>query len=95
MDHNDDCYLCDGCGEIETTDRETNRVTVPCPECISREIAAERANRAAVSPQGREAKPLGYVNLETLDFAVGFFKNDIPDGYIATYAAANTHARGG
>jgi hypothetical protein len=54
---NDDCYLCDGCGEIETTDRNTSRVTVPCPECIAREIAAERANRAAVLPQVGEAKP--------------------------------------
>jgi hypothetical protein len=43
-----ECGLCGGCGEVEVDRRDTlGRDTVPCPDCISREIAEEREKRAA------------------------------------------------
>lgn len=35
------CDLCDGCGEVEAHDAKGERVTVPCPSCVSRELNAE------------------------------------------------------
>lgn len=37
----DDCELCDGCGEIEAHDKRGERQTVPCPTCVSRELRAD------------------------------------------------------
>lgn len=34
----DDCDLCEGCGEIEATNKRGDRVTVACPDCVSREL---------------------------------------------------------
>lgn len=50
VDH-DDCTLCGGCGEIETDNTADESVTVPCPECIHREIVAGMHTSPQPSPQ--------------------------------------------
>lgn len=45
-------------------------------------------SRASSSRAEVERKAIGYVNLETLDFSVAFYRNEIPEGYVAVYLAA-------
>lgn len=70
---NGECTLCGGCGEIETDNALDESVTVPCPECIHREIEAGMYDRAHPPTQvpDSDAQKLcdwlyraGYVNRE-------------------------------
>lgn len=45
-DDPDECSLCAGVGEIEAATLRDKREAIPCPECISREHAAEKARWA-------------------------------------------------
>lgn len=56
VDH-DDCTLCGGCGEIETDNAQDEHVTVPCPECIHREIEAGMYDRPQPSAQPESDRP--------------------------------------
>lgn len=77
----DGCWLCDGCGEVETyRASDDTPMTVGCPVCVQNDLEWRLLNKQARHDKLRDALQEMVITFETRDW-------DEPEAVIAARAA--------